>query len=128
MKIAKYISLSLSIILTAGVMTVFQACPIKEDGTWMHCHDAQMLVFFLGLALIVLNLISLFVHKKTALSILGVAGILLCIGAFLIPGTFNPMCMMSTMRCHAIMKPFVRVVSAGNILAFTGMIYVNQKG
>ena len=100
------------LLLALGTATVFRACAAGEDGTWMHCHTAQTTVTWVSLALAAVSAVPLFSRNR----ILSAAVYAVClIGAcvlFLIPGEIVSMCMMSTMRCHAVMKPFVRVMAA----------------
>lgn len=108
-RISNYLPIVLSTLLSLGVLTVFRACSAMEDGSWMHCHTAQMRVFGLGLVLIALSVISLFVKNKIANIVLNAASVVVAIVAVITPGVLVSMCMMDTMRCHALMKPFVIV-------------------
>ena len=105
------VSLALALLLSAGVMTVFRACPPKVDGSFMHCHDVQMTVFWIGIVLSVLALAGILV--KSRILLMGICGlsILLALVAALLPGRIMTMCMMETMRCYTLMKPFVTVMS-----------------
>ena len=99
-------------LLALGVMTFFKACGPAEDGTFMHCHDVQLCVFALGLCLaglsLVLSFFSLFLPVRLFLE---GAGLVLSAAAALLPGRLMPMCMMETMRCQALMKPFVTLTA-----------------
>ena len=110
--IRSFIPAILSLILSIGSMTVFQACDRKEDGTWMHCHEAQIAAAVGGLILMILLLGMVFIRNKTFRIGLGVISILGAAVVFLIPGTIISMCMMHTMRCYVLMQPFVRIVCA----------------
>ena len=48
-KICSVLPMILALGLSAGVMTAFRACPRGDEGMWMHCHDAQILIFVIGL-------------------------------------------------------------------------------
>ena len=58
-KLTEIILVLLSVILTAGVKFLFHACGQKEDGSWMHCHDAEQTVFVLGIMLTVMSVLML---------------------------------------------------------------------
>ena len=45
----------------------------------------------------------------------------------LIPGTLVTMCMMNTMRCYAVMQPFVRVMSVLVIISGAAGILAGRK-
>ena len=110
-KILSLLPAAFSLLMAIGTATVFRACPMKEDGTWMHCHTAQNAVVAAGAAMFVLLLIAAFVKNRMvriALYGICVAGSIL---TFLTPGGLVSMCMMDTMRCYAVMQPFVRIMS-----------------
>ncbi|MEE5993223.1 MAG: DUF4418 family protein [Oscillospiraceae bacterium] len=115
-KISGVISTVIAVLLTLGVMTVFRACPIKEDGTWMHCHTAQMDMMYLGLAMAVCSVVTIFCKQEIIKIIMQVMNMVLSVLVVLVPTTFVHMCMMDTMRCHAVMKPFAIVMSIGLLI------------
>lgn len=108
----RFIPALLSALLLLGTATVFQPCAAKEDGTWMHCHDVQTAVIAGSLFLTALLIGSGIIQsKKYAITMYIAAAI--CSGViFFLPGIIMPMCMMHTMRCYAVMQPFVRIMSA----------------
>ncbi len=121
--IISLIPVCVSIMLTVGVMTVFSACGIKDDGTWMHCHDAQIDTAVCGGIMAVLFLLAAFAKGWAVKVLLNLIAVAASIAAFLIPGTIISMCMMNTMRCYTVMQPFVRIMSAAAILfALPGII------
>ncbi len=99
------------VFFTAGVLTVFSACQMKDDGTFMHCHDAQNAAAVCGAVIAVLFLLSAFVNHRIIRIILNILAAGTSCIAFFIPGTIIPMCMMHTMRCYTIMQPFVRIMA-----------------
>lgn len=107
----------MSFLLAVGTMTVFRACSAKDDGTWMHCHTAQNAAAAGGFLLCILFVICIFVHASGARAALYAVGIVGAAIVFMIPGSIVSMCMMSTMRCYAVMQPYVRVMSALTIVA-----------
>ena len=99
-------------LLALGVMTLVKACGPAEDGTFMHCHDVQLCVFALGLCLAGLSLVLVFLSRSRLVRLfLEGAGLVLSAAAALLPGRLMPMCMMETMRCQALMKPFVTLTA-----------------
>ena len=110
-KITGIISAVMGLVLAVGVMTVFRACPIKEDGTWMHCHSAQTTVMYLALAMAVVSAVTVFVKNKAVNIGLYAVNLILSVVTMLIPQTIIHMCMMNTMRCHAIMRPFSTIMA-----------------
>ena len=110
------------LVLVIGVMTVFAACGPKEDGTWMHCHDIQMAIAACGVVITVALALATFLKGKGAKIVLYVVAIVLCVVVLALPSVM-PMCMMDTMRCHAVMAPFARVVAAlAGILSIVSLV------
>ena len=114
--------------VAAGVMTIFSACGAKEDGTWMNCHSAQMLVFGLGTAMTAVSVFMLLLKNKAARTLLGLADIALAVVCMAVPGKIIHMCMMADMRCHTVMKPFVILLCiAVIVLTVFTLIYTFKK-
>lgn len=114
--VLRLIPAALSLVMAVGASTFFRACSKKDDGTWMHCHTAQYGAVVTAVILFVLFLAAAFIKSRTLFLVLSIAGIAGSIAAFLIPGSIVSMCMMDTMRCHAVMKPFIRAMSVLIIL------------
>ncbi len=127
--IRKWIPALLSVLLVFGVLTVFGACGMKDDGTWMKCHGAQKTVAKVGGAMTALFLLAALMRSrilKTGLYGLGIVGSVI---VFLIPETIMPMCMMRTMRCYTVMQPFVRIMAVMIAVSggISGMQALRQK-
>ena len=116
------LALICSLLLSIGVMTVFHACAAKEDGTFMHCHDVQLVVMGIGLVLAVIYLILSKLPGAVRL-VLSILTLVASICLFFIPGNLMPMCMMRTMRCFSVMQPFVRIFSVLLSLLAAGNLY-----
>ena len=101
-----------SLLLSVGVMTVFSACGMKEDGTWMPCHGAQNVVELGGFFLFFLFSLGALLKNRSLKLFLFAAGVIAAAAVFFVPGNIMPLCMMKTMRCHTVFQPFVRLVSA----------------
>ena len=100
------------ILLSVGVMTVFSACGMKEDGTCMRCHGAQNVVELVGFLLFFLFSFGAIFKSRGLKLFLFAAGVIGAAVLFFVPGDIMPLCMMKTMRCHEVFQPFVRLVSA----------------
>ena len=119
-----YVPIILSILLSLGTLTVFHACEIREDGTWMHCHEAQNAVVFGGLLLAVFYASAFFIRNKAMKAVFSCLGLIGAVVLFFIPGPIITMCMMHTMRCYTVMQPFARILSV--LTALTGFIQIIQ--
>ncbi len=109
--IRKWIPALMSLLLVFGVLTVFSACGMKDDGTWMKCHGAQTAVAKLGGAMTVLFFLAAVLRNRALKTVLYELGIIGSVAVFLLPETILPMCMMRTMRCYTVMQPFVRIMA-----------------
>lgn len=105
-------SLVLSALLALGVMTVFSACGMKDDGTWMHCHDAQLHVLYLALAMAATAFVAVFARNDKARIALCALQAVLAGATFAVPGGISGMCMMASMRCWTVFKPYTSVMCA----------------
>ena len=95
----------------AGLLTFASGCGPKDDGTWMTCHWANQAL--IGLAAILLAdamllLLAQHPHVRIGISVAMIPAALL--GAIL-PGGLIGLCMMNTMHCHTVMRPFSIVMS-----------------
>lgn len=106
----------LSALLVLGTATVFSGCAVKDDGTWMRCHEAQAMVLRTGIGTTILLFLAALLKNKPLRTVLYGLGFAACVVLFLLPGTLLPMCMMHTMRCYTVMQPFVRIMAG-----FTGI-------
>ena len=106
-----FILLLLSLFFLLGIIFIFHPCGPKEDGSWMFCHwSGQMEILFASI-FVLLSIIRFFFSEK-AKAALSLSFIPLSIAAALVPGKIIPLCMMKDMRCHAVMRPAVIVLSA----------------
>ena len=110
-KICEIVAFVLSAGLTLGVKLLFHACAEGENG-WMSCHWAEQAVFGLGLVLTVQSVLLYLgkerrVRQGLALGMLPAAAL-----SFFLPGFLIRLCMMDTMRCHTVLAPSVRILSA----------------
>ena len=102
---------ALSALLLAGGVTVFSACEQRADGSWMHCHQCQNMVAGSAVGLIALYGASSLVKNKPARLTLLALAVIASVVVFFIPGGICPLCAMTTMRCHTVFQPFVRIMS-----------------
>lgn len=112
----------LGIVILIGSLTFFAACgPMEKNGMemWMDCHWAQVGVTICGAAVSLLAFISFFIKGKlkAAFNLLEVVGGVMVI---LFPTVLIHTCMMSDMRCNAVMKPCAIIFGA--LVAFIAVI------
>ncbi len=101
----------ISLLFSVGVLTVFSACGMKDDGSWMRCHRVQNAVAICGAVMTLLFFASALIKERTSRAVLNAAAFAGSVLAFLLPGAVMPMCMMTTMRCYTVMQPFTRIMT-----------------
>ena len=107
---------ALSLVFLVGILTVFQPCGPRDDGSWMSCHWAGRAVSGVAGAMLVLSVLRLFGGPGVKRGI-DLALIVLSALAALFPGRLIGLCMMHDMRCHMLTAPFTFVLSALTALA-----------
>lgn len=120
-------------ILFAGIRTLFAACGPKEDGSWMTCHHAQSAVWAVACAILVQALVKVFYRGRGMHGVkAGLSFAIAVQGAVcaLLPGTFIPLCMMQSMRCHTLMRPAVTVLCVLLVIAgvLGSVVHIRQCG
>lgn len=119
---------ALSLIFLVGILTLFQPCGPREDGSWMSCHWAGRAVAGVAGAMLLLSVLRLFVGPEAKRG-LDLALMVLSLLAALIPGRLIGLCMMHDMRCHMLTAPFTAVLSALTALwALCDLIASVRKG
>ncbi len=122
MKYKKFDILNLiaALVLSVGIMTVFQACALQDNGSWMKCHDAQLYIFYIGIVITLLSLLYIFINSRLSKLIINTLVIGLAILQAFLPGNILSMCSLFSMRCYTIMKPFSIIM--GVILVLLSVI------
>jgi hypothetical protein len=113
----------LCVLLLIGIATFAGPCGVHDDGSVSSCHWAARAVLGVGVVALVLSAVRIFERdegERRGLD-LGVAATGALV-AFL-PGGLIDLCMMQTMRCHTIMRPFcmgvgvvIALVAAGDLV------------
>lgn len=128
-KILNAAAILLSIFLAAGVKLVFHACGPKEDGSWMHCHTAENTVSICAVGMTLLLFSVLLLRNRKGAFVLSLLSAAVAVVTALLPNTIIHMCMMTNMRCHAVMKPTVIILSVmiALISVITGIMRLREK-
>lgn len=104
-----------TVLLIVGIVTFAGPC-VHEDGSAAVCQGAAHAVVVAGVVACISTLVSLIVRslKVSGVCVLVAA----CCGAFAViaPGVLFGMCMMQTMRCWTVMRPFTLVCGAALLL------------
>ena len=103
--------LVLCAVLLIGTLTFLAPCGPKEDGTWMTCHWAGQTSMALAAVLLTLAVMHAAVPMGGAKLGIDLAVLPVAVLASQIPDHVIGLCMMETMRCRAVMRPGVAVLS-----------------
>ena len=104
-----------AVLLVAGVLNFAGPC-VHDDGSVATCAQASWGIIGGGVFLFGAALAQLVVETRAAR--IACAVICAALGVFIIlaPGTIMPLCMMETMHCQAVMKPFAQICGGVAIL------------
>lgn len=108
---------ALSVLLIAGMLSFAAPCGVHEDGSYGSCHWAARAVLGVGVALLVLSVVRIFERDEGERRGLSLAAALLGVLVACMPGVLVELCATQTMRCHAVMRPFVVCVGAAIAVA-----------
>ena len=108
----------LSSILLVGILTFAGPCDVHDDGTVSSCYWASRAVLGVGVVLVVISLVRIFERDEGERRGLSFSAALLGVLVAVLPGVLIDLCMMQTMRCHTVMRPFALVM--GVLIAVVG--------
>ena len=108
----------LSSILLVGILTFAGPCGVHDDGTVSSCYWASRAVLGVGVVLAVISLVRIFERDEGERRGLSFSAALLGVLVAVLPGVLIDLCMMQTMRCHTVMRPFALVM--GVLIAVVG--------
>ena len=115
-----WIQTILTLVFLIGIRTFLAPCGPKEDGTWMHCHEAGQILTYLAAAMLVVAVLPFFLRTKVVRIATGLLQCALAIVSLLVPGTFVSLCMMPEMRCRAVMRPWSMILAVLILIAALG--------
>lgn len=94
----------ISLVLCIGSFTFFSACEVGENV--MACHWAQNAVTALGVLLSVMAIAALIIPDRKVKAGVELAATLTAVLTALVPKVVINLCMMDTMRCVSVFRPF----------------------
>lgn len=95
----------LSAVLLVGSFTFFAACGPKDDGSYMNCHNAQVMLTALGALLTAQSIAAFAVPDRRVKAGLNLATVLTAVLTALVPQTLISLCMMPDMHCRMVTQP-----------------------
>jgi hypothetical protein len=110
------------ILIAVGPWTIFPVC--EYGNTTMKCHytaDAEIVV---GVMIALLGLLLVFVKSNETRIVIGIAEVGLGVFAVLLVTSLTGMCPSSTMECHILAEPMLKILGA--LVAILGIVLVYQ--
>ena len=126
-RIAEIILLVTGLMILVGSLTVFSACGAKEDGSFMNCHWAQVIITSLGALISAEALAAVIVPNRMFKAGLDLAVGFTSILLALVPGTLIPLCMMPDMHCRAVTQPITLLLACLAFIAAVIGLILNLK-
>lgn len=117
----------LSLLLAVGTATIFQTCGPMEDGKYMTCHWAGLVVVAIGVVLTVQGIVRLFTFELNARRGISIASLTTAVLAIAVPDKLVGICGMNSMQCQLVTKPVVTVISILIIVALIVDIILSSK-
>ena len=114
-KVLGYIQVAIPILLIGGILNFAGPC-VHDDGSVAACAQASWGIIGGGVFLLGVALAALVVESPVARVVCAVLCAALGVFIILAPGTIMPLCMMETMHCQAVMKPFAQICGGAAIL------------
>lgn len=112
------ILLVINVLFLLGMLFWFGPCDhVKEDGSFMNCHWAGVVLAGTAAVMTVISLAHLLIPDTGMKAGLSAALVPCSVFAFLVPGNLISLCMMNTMRCRSVMTPAAMVCSALVVIA-----------
>lgn len=103
---ADIVLLVISVLFLAGMLFWFGPCDhLKDDGSYMNCHWAGVVLSGIAAVMAVISLAHLLIPDRGMKAGLSAALIPCAVFACVVPGNLISLCMMSEMRCRSVMTP-----------------------
>lgn len=121
------ILLAVSVLFFIGIRTFFKSCGPAEDGSWMTCHWACQAISGVSAVILVIAVLHFIIPDPGIKAGLSIGILPAAVLAAVIPGHLIGLCMMNTMRCHAVMTPMTILFSVMTIAVSVVDIALNRK-
>ena len=95
-----------SIFLILGINFWFHACGMKADGTYMNCHEAEMIIKVISYIIIGLVVIKTLIRNSIFKAGISVGILSISLLMILIPKVLVSLCMYDSMACNKYMRPY----------------------
>ncbi|HAM14725.1 MAG TPA: hypothetical protein DCP91_02445 [Eggerthellaceae bacterium] len=102
--------LLLSLLLVVGLLSFAGPCGVHDDGSVSSCFWASRAMLGMGVVLAIISVVRIFETDEGERRGLSLCAALVGALVAAVPGGLIDLCMMTTMRCHTIMRPFALCV------------------
>lgn len=106
----------LAVVLIAGLMTFAGPCGVHEDGSHGSCFWAFRAMLGMGVVLAIISIVRIFETDEGERRGLSLSAALIGALIAVTPGYLIDLCMMTTMQCHTIMRPFAMCIGGAVFL------------
>jgi hypothetical protein len=124
-RIFAVIFLIAGILIAVGPWTIFPVC--EYGATSMKCHYTAEAEIVVGVMIALLGLLLAFVKSTETQIVIGVGEAGLGIFAVLISTTLIGMCPATTMECHLLAEPTLKILGAVVVILSLVLVYVAWK-
>ena len=119
------ILLVLCFTLCVGIKCLFHSC--AQHGEYMSCYWAEQAAFGAGIALTAISAAHFALKDPKIKQGLSIAAAISTLNMILLPGVYIRLCMMSNMRCRAVMRPAVFLFGVLIIVLSAADIVIQQN-
>lgn len=109
------VSFIVAVLLVLGVLSFAGPC-VHEDGSAAACHAARIAIAVDGVVGAIVSLVALFARSSKVVGCAAIFAAAAGLAAAASPGTLFGLCMMQTMRCWTVMRPFALVCGVALVI------------
>jgi hypothetical protein len=114
-----------SICLCAASLSM--QCAPKDDGTYMNCHKANIVVTVLSVVITIIAILLPLIKESMNRCVLLAASAVASLISAITPGIIISLCMMPEMTCRSIFRPFTIAISFMILLLSLGGLLYEKK-
>lgn len=103
---------ALSAVFLLAMLTILKPCGPKDDGTFMHCHEAGTALCVLSCVMLLFSLAAVFLKNSALRIVCDIIAAASAVAAMILPGNVISLCMAADMRCRSVMRPGAIAFSA----------------
>lgn len=122
-KVFGIVFIILGILIAIGPWTIFAVC----DSTTMKCHYTAEAELVMGAMIALLGLLLVFVKSAETKIVIGIGEMGLGIFAVLISTTLIGMCPASSMECHLLAEPMLKILGTAVVILSLVLVYMAWK-